>query len=330
MLDNEKTRTASYGCAGRSGAGGELLRRGGREVHLLQEGLEAGVGAEGVENKVGPDGAFYVATWGRASPSNTIYRVTQDGEVSIFVEGQGIGNTQPMAFDDAGYLYVGSPISGTIHRVSPAGEVEPFVELAGDRAVDGSVIGDMVHHSGVLYVTAFRQRKVLRVDIQTREVTVLAGSGEQATRDGVGEEAAFGFPWGLAISRDGRELWVSVVGVTYDRIRKIELGPRSRQTAANVAGAWALTAETDLGTRIASVILEQNRTELTGHFSSSRHGEAEVRGSVNGNEVEFSLSLVVPLLVDLTYTGTVQDDGTLSGQVSLGLLGGGTFTGNRR
>ncbi len=34
---------------GRSSAGEGLFSRGGWEIHLLQEGLEAGVGAEGVE-----------------------------------------------------------------------------------------------------------------------------------------------------------------------------------------------------------------------------------------------------------------------------------------
>ena len=40
------------------------------------------------------------------------------------------------------------------------------------------------------------------------------------------------------------------------------------QTPADVAGDWALTVETDQGTTTPSVMLEQNGSELTGHYSS--------------------------------------------------------------
>ena len=103
------------------------------------------------------------------------------------------------------------------------------------------------------------------------------------------------------------------------------------QTPADVAGDWALTVETDQGTTTPSVMLEQNGSELTGHYSSETLGEAEVKGSVSGNDVVFSLSASVGGVdIEVTYTGTLQDDGTLSGQIDLGGLGGGTFTGRRR
>jgi hypothetical protein len=101
------------------------------------------------------------------------------------------------------------------------------------------------------------------------------------------------------------------------------------QTPADVAGDWALMVDTDAGPTTPSVVLEQDGTELTGHYSSETLGEADVTGS--GNEVQFSFSASAQGFdVDVSYTGTLQDDGTLSGQISLGDLGGGTFTGKRR
>ena len=109
-----------------------------------------------------------------------------------------------------------------------------------------------------------------------------------------------------------------------------ELGVAA-QTPADVAGEWALTVETDQGTTTPSVMLEQNGSELTGHYSSESLGEADVTGSVSGNDVTFSLSADLGgQSIEVTYTGTVQDDGTLSGQIDLGGYGGGTFTGKRR
>ena len=114
-------------------------------------------------------------------------------------------------------MYVGNATDGILHRITPDGEVEPFLELP-------PMIGHMVHYDGLLYVTAGTTRQVLRVDIAAREWTVLAGSGEAGSLDGVGEAASFAFPWGLAISSDGGELWVSDAGPGFDTIRRIDLG----------------------------------------------------------------------------------------------------------
>ena len=103
------------------------------------------------------------------------------------------------------------------------------------------------------------------------------------------------------------------------------------QTPAEVAGDWALTVETANGTTTPSVVLEQSGTELTGHYSSEALGEHDVEGSVSGNEILFSFGADLQgFAVDVPYTGMLQDDGTLAGRISLGDLGGGTFTGKRR
>ncbi len=166
----------------------------------------------------GPGGAFYVATWGTADrPGTTIHRITPDGATSVFAEGGGILTAQPLAFDDDGYRYVGNAVSGAIHRIDATGLVEPFVELP-------PLIGNRVHFGRVLYVTAPTERRVLRIDIVSRQISVLAGSGESALLDGIGEEASFVAPWGIAITPDGRELWVSDAGSRgQDQIRRIVL-----------------------------------------------------------------------------------------------------------
>ena len=104
------------------------------------------------------------------------------------------------------------------------------------------------------------------------------------------------------------------------------------QTPADVAGDWVLTGEPDGGGPFTSnVVLEQNGTELTGRYSSDAVGEAELKGSVSGNDFMWSMSADLGgQSIELTYTCTLQDDGTLSGQLDLGGYGGGTFTGKRR
>ena len=78
-------------------------------------------------------------------------------------------------------------------------------------------------------------------------------------------------------------------------------------------------------------LVEQNGSELTGHYSSETLGEADVKGTVSGNDVTFMLSASAGGYdIEVTYTGVLQDDGTLSGQIDLGGLGGGTFTGKKK
>lgn len=103
------------------------------------------------------------------------------------------------------------------------------------------------------------------------------------------------------------------------------------QTPADVAGDWALTVETDNGTTTPSVRLGQTGSELTGHYSSEALGEADVTGSVDGNDIRFSFEASLQgFALDVVYTGILQEDGTLSGELDLGGFGGGTFTAQRR
>ena len=111
----------------------------------------------------------------------------------------------------------------------------------------------------------------------------------------------------------------------------VAVSPVAGQTPADIAGDWALTVETDNGTTMPSVRLEQNGSELTGHYSSEALGEAAVVGSVSGNDIRFSCEAELQgFSLEVVYTATLQTDGTLSGLIALGDFGGGTFTGERR
>ena len=70
---------------------------------------------------------------------------------------------------------------------------------------------------------------------------------------------------------------------------------------------------------------------MTGHYSSDTLGEADVTGSVDGTTVTFSFDGEVEgFTIQVTYQGTLQDDGTLSGTLDLGGLADGIFTGEKQ
>ncbi|HLK70108.1 MAG TPA: IPT/TIG domain-containing protein [Bryobacteraceae bacterium] len=79
---------------------------------------------------MGPDGFLYV-TGPTTSSFDSVYRVSQDGEVEIFY--RGLGRPQGMAFDDEGRLYVAASISGRkgIVRIYPDRRADLFVSGPG-------------------------------------------------------------------------------------------------------------------------------------------------------------------------------------------------------
>lgn len=111
----------------------------------------------------------------------------------------------------------------------------------------------------------------------------------------------------------------------------VATAPLSAQTA-NVAGTWRMEVTTDAGgTTTPSMTLAQNGTALTGHYTSDTLGEADVTGTVDGNEVTINFSAdMAGQAVPVTYVATLGDDGVLTGTIDLaGGLATGTFTARR-
>ena len=105
----------------------------------------------------------------------------------------------------------------------------------------------------------------------------------------------------------------------------------SAQTA-DVAGAWTFTVTTETsGVTNPAVTLEQDGMTLTGRYSSEQLGEADLTGSVDGSEITFTFDADLGgMVIDVTYTGTIDEDGVITGTMDIG--GGfatGTFTAKR-
>jgi hypothetical protein len=105
----------------------------------------------------------------------------------------------------------------------------------------------------------------------------------------------------------------------------------SAQGKVDVTGHWVLEVMTQAGgTTMPTVTLRQDGEKLTGHYSSQTLGEAEVTGTVKGQQIEFGFNAEVQGFgLQVRYTGTVTGD-TMKGKISLGELGDGTFTGKKQ
>jgi seryl-tRNA(Sec) selenium transferase len=102
-----------------------------------------------------------------------------------------------------------------------------------------------------------------------------------------------------------------------------------RPPVADVSGVWHIEAEYVFGRSRHSVTLEQEGTELTGGYRS-RYSRTEVQGSIEGDEISFLTVLGCQAnKITYTYTGTVENANTISGQLNLGEFGEGTWRAER-
>ena len=70
---------------------------------------------------------------------------------------------------------------------------------------------------------------------------------------------------------------------------------------------------------------------LTGHYSSTNLGEADLTGTVKGRDIQFKfVGTVQGMSVNVAYMGTIESNDTMKGTLDIGGLAQGTFTGKRQ
>jgi len=99
----------------------------------------------------------------------------------------------------------------------------------------------------------------------------------------------------------------------------------------NVTGKWLFQVDTSAGSGTPTVTLKQDDETLTGHYSSTNLGEAELTGTVKAGAIQFSfVADVQGMKIDVAYSGTVESNDAMKGTVTIGGVGQGTFTGKRQ
>jgi hypothetical protein len=100
-------------------------------------------------------------------------------------------------------------------------------------------------------------------------------------------------------------------------------------SAADVTGTWIMAVETGAGSGTPTFVLVQKGETLSGSYKGQL-GEAQVTGSVTGDDVtiEYKVDAQGQTLA-VKYTGKVAGN-SMSGKVSLGSFGEGTFKGTKQ
>jgi hypothetical protein len=110
------------------------------------------------------------------------------------------------------------------------------------------------------------------------------------------------------------------------------VGAAGAQTSkVDVTGKWTFAVQTDAGGGTPTVTLKQDGEKLTGHYSSQNLGEADLTGTVKGQDIKFSFSADAQgTTFTVTYTGTIENKDSMKGTVDIGGVAQGTFTAKRQ
>jgi hypothetical protein len=97
--------------------------------------------------------------------------------------------------------------------------------------------------------------------------------------------------------------------------------------AADISGSWEFTVETAQGSGTPAFEFKQDGEKLTGTYSG-RFGKANLSGTVKGDKVEFSFDAAD--VGKIRYKGTLESSTSIKGEVEIGDMGNGTFTGKKK
>ena len=110
-----------------------------------------------------------------------------------------------------------------------------------------------------LYIADSRNNMIRKIDLATKTVSTIAGHSFPSSGDGVGKEAGFETPRGLAISPDGKTLYVADSG--NNAIRKIDL---ATNTVTTLAGAGKLMSGSADGVGVQATFHEPRSLAISG------------------------------------------------------------------
>jgi hypothetical protein len=125
-----------------------------------------------------------------------------------------------------------------------------------------------------------------------------------------------------------RRMIVSVVLIAF-MSSLAHASPSQDKPVPTLTGTWAFEVHHSAGVSTPTVTITEKDGTLSGKYVGS-YGESELTGTIKGTEFSFTVEVgTTDQRVKLVYTGTLDKD-SVKGNVTLGEMGEGTFTGKRK
>jgi hypothetical protein len=100
--------------------------------------------------------------------------------------------------------------------------------------------------------------------------------------------------------------------------------------AYDISGNWEFNVDTAMGSGTPSFVFTQNGEKLTGTYSGL-FGKADLTGTVKGDQVDFQFHFEYSGQSGVAhYTGTIESASKMKGNVQIGDLAEGDWTGTRK
>lgn len=93
-------------------------------------------------------------------------------------------------------------------------------------------------------------------------------------------------------------------------------------------GDWNVKMNSPMGSQEATLTLATDGGSLSGKMAGPQGTQEFDGGTVNGDVLNWKVSLTQPMPIDLEFTATVDGD-SIRGDVKLGAFGNATFEGTR-
>jgi len=138
---------------------------------------------------------------------NSIYEASlADSVMTVYFSGGGLNGPDGLAFDSDDNLYVANFNDNKIHKITPNKEISLFAQIEGLRS------GYIAIHGNTMYVAGLSVNKIFTIDLVTREISVLAGTGVSGYVDGSADSARFNKPNGIVVDPSGDRVYVADAG----------------------------------------------------------------------------------------------------------------------
>ncbi len=171
---------------------------------ITPDGKVSVYAAEGLEGPVGIVFDDQETLWVANCGGGSIQKVTREGVSTRFAESDLFKCPNGMTVDDDGTLYTANFYSGDVIKITPAGEASVLATIPGNNN------GHILYLDNNLFVVARTAHQIYEVSL-SGEVTLFAGCGSKGGQDGPRLAASFCYPNDIAISPDGKTLYVNEV-----------------------------------------------------------------------------------------------------------------------
>ena len=120
------------------------------------------------------------------------------------------------------------------------------------------------------------------------------------------------------------------LGVFMAAVAVLVSAPTDGAAQTDLSGMWTLTVQSDQGDQPLPITIVQDGESLTASGEVPELGPIEMKGTLDGSDVFFEWDLYIEgMELNIVFTGTIAEDGTISGTADFGGFGEGGWSAKR-